>query len=452
MPQGSATTARHQGALSAHNRFVPLGARYMPASSYRRPEPGHWKLAATDLEYEVTRVKSPVLGRDLNPMGRGDGTYYCNGGNIMGGSVAIRAAKPVFLGENAWGYGDSINNQGLGGGGGGQEHIDRIVRANSECGVYVVTCPTYKTYCGDPCAGIDTSDVNEFCCKCLPKICGGCAEGGCSPEIGCCISFREEWHQKCGNPGDEEDAPCFAHRPSPQSAGYILGAPRRPWNLTIATGTATRSWWLGVPTVVGAPLLLGLFGPSVPAGGRVFGNMWPPFSLERPYFNFGRRLLPGKYAHIDVMIAFLPAFWILLIGLGIILLPSCGGKEQAPEEPDWQDPENLEEIIGWILALMRSELSEKITDESLERFCDWLKEYALSHGKPGGGASPPEIHLPGIQSEWLQDAYCCCLEVDFEHRHTGPEQPDIPGQERAYKEWKECMEEAARKRVGGNGR
>ncbi len=30
------------------------------------------QLAATDLEYEGTRVKSPVLGRDLNPLGRGE--------------------------------------------------------------------------------------------------------------------------------------------------------------------------------------------------------------------------------------------------------------------------------------------------------------------------------------------------------------------------------------------
>jgi len=111
MPQGSATTARHQGALSAHYRFGPLSARYVPASSYRRPEAGHWKLAATDLEYEVTRVKSPVLGRDLNPMGRGDGTYYCNGGNdVASASVAITRAKAPLVGEVTTGFGNSVNN------------------------------------------------------------------------------------------------------------------------------------------------------------------------------------------------------------------------------------------------------------------------------------------------------------------------------------------------------
>jgi len=76
------------------------------------------QLAATDLEYEVTRVKSPVIGRDMNPMGRGDGTYYPNGGNVMSGSLRIGAAKPSFYGELTFGYGSSINNQGIGGGGG----------------------------------------------------------------------------------------------------------------------------------------------------------------------------------------------------------------------------------------------------------------------------------------------------------------------------------------------
>jgi len=74
------------------------------------------QLGATDLEYEVTRVKSPIIGRDMNPMGRGDGTYYPNGGNSAGGSVAIYAAKPPFAGERAFGFGSSMNNQcGVGG-------------------------------------------------------------------------------------------------------------------------------------------------------------------------------------------------------------------------------------------------------------------------------------------------------------------------------------------------
>jgi len=51
-----------------------------------------------------------VIGRDMNPMGRGDGTYYCNGGNAAGGSVAVYGAKPSFVGEVTSGYGSSVNN------------------------------------------------------------------------------------------------------------------------------------------------------------------------------------------------------------------------------------------------------------------------------------------------------------------------------------------------------
>ena len=68
------------------------------------------QLAASDLEYEGTRVKSPVLGRDLNPMGRGNGVYYADGGNTHGGSVAVGRAKPTLIGIVTGGYGSSVNN------------------------------------------------------------------------------------------------------------------------------------------------------------------------------------------------------------------------------------------------------------------------------------------------------------------------------------------------------
>jgi len=68
------------------------------------------QLGATDLEYEVTRVKSPVIGRDMNPMGRGDGTYYCNGGNASGGSIQVRELKPKFAGRYSTGVGNGVNH------------------------------------------------------------------------------------------------------------------------------------------------------------------------------------------------------------------------------------------------------------------------------------------------------------------------------------------------------
>ena len=79
------------------------------------------QLAATDQEYEVTRVKSPVLGRDMNPMGRGDGYYYPNGGNaVADGSIVVCDAKSMWTeGHIRSGFASSVNNQAGGGGGGG---------------------------------------------------------------------------------------------------------------------------------------------------------------------------------------------------------------------------------------------------------------------------------------------------------------------------------------------
>jgi len=87
----------------------------------------------------------------MNPLGRGNGAYYPNGGNTAGGSIAINGAKPAFYGQTRCGYGTSINNQtGAGGGGGGDEwkgdqECD-APRPGDKCGRYccvqVCTCPT----------------------------------------------------------------------------------------------------------------------------------------------------------------------------------------------------------------------------------------------------------------------------------------------------------------------
>jgi len=66
---------------------------------------GTLALLATDLEFEGSRVKSPVTGSDFNPMGRGDGAYYAEG------AFAIRGAKASLLvGEITTGFGNSICN------------------------------------------------------------------------------------------------------------------------------------------------------------------------------------------------------------------------------------------------------------------------------------------------------------------------------------------------------
>ena len=117
-------------------------------------------LGQTDLEYEVTRVKSPVLGRDLNPMGRGDGAYYADGGNVMRGSVRIGSAKPSFVGEMSFGYGNSINNQGLGRGGATwppEPTVDYPDPSNAIC-----TEPAIES---GKCAADEPASLETSCCN-----------------------------------------------------------------------------------------------------------------------------------------------------------------------------------------------------------------------------------------------------------------------------------------------
>jgi hypothetical protein len=65
---------------------------------------GSLEIAGISLLYEGTRVKSYLLGRDLNPMGRGDGMYYCQGGFGAGST----RPSPTLTAIGGWG--NSVNN------------------------------------------------------------------------------------------------------------------------------------------------------------------------------------------------------------------------------------------------------------------------------------------------------------------------------------------------------
>jgi len=75
-------------------------------------ERGNLEYAGLSLVYEGNRVKSALLGRDLNPLGRGDGIHYFAGGMTL--AAGTRAL-------NVWGKmvgtGNSVNNAGQTGGG-----------------------------------------------------------------------------------------------------------------------------------------------------------------------------------------------------------------------------------------------------------------------------------------------------------------------------------------------
>jgi len=89
-------------------------------------------------------VKSPVIGRDLNPMGRGDGYYY------MCGDYYIAAAKPFFVGQNARGYGSSINNS--------PDTPHEL--ANDPCAQEII----------EKAQGQNQMTIQETCEECWPKV------------------------------------------------------------------------------------------------------------------------------------------------------------------------------------------------------------------------------------------------------------------------------------------
>src|SRR3990172_2679931 len=71
---------------------------------------GSLEIAGISLLYEGTRVKSYLLGRDLNPMGRGSGQYYPDG------LFSIGSLRPSSTTTAVYGFGNSVNN-GCGGNG-----------------------------------------------------------------------------------------------------------------------------------------------------------------------------------------------------------------------------------------------------------------------------------------------------------------------------------------------
>ncbi len=65
---------------------------------------GALEVSGANLMYEGARVKSWMLGRDVNPAGRGDGSYYAQGAfNLWG-------LRPVCTPQAPSGFGNSVNN------------------------------------------------------------------------------------------------------------------------------------------------------------------------------------------------------------------------------------------------------------------------------------------------------------------------------------------------------
>jgi hypothetical protein len=113
------------GAAPAYTFFGPRGTKQSEVFPVRSltvtendvalpAERGNLEYAGLALVYEGNRVKSALLGRDLNPLGRGDGVHY-----VAGAMKILAATRNVGAWFARSGSGNSVNNCGQCGGNGG---------------------------------------------------------------------------------------------------------------------------------------------------------------------------------------------------------------------------------------------------------------------------------------------------------------------------------------------
>ena len=105
MPNAVKTNGKNAGDLarSLGRAESPVGAhgvRQFALPSDR----GSLEVSGANLMYEGARVKSWMLGRDVNPAGRGDGAYYAQSAFRVGSVRPSSTTTPV----GAWG--NSVNN------------------------------------------------------------------------------------------------------------------------------------------------------------------------------------------------------------------------------------------------------------------------------------------------------------------------------------------------------
>ena len=95
---------------------------------------GSLEISGANLMYEGTRVKTWLLGRDLNPGGRGDGAMYAQG------MFSADGIRPITAQYALWGIGNSINNKLCT----GDTHTTSLIYWNWSLG-----CEARHLNCGD---------------------------------------------------------------------------------------------------------------------------------------------------------------------------------------------------------------------------------------------------------------------------------------------------------------
>jgi hypothetical protein len=217
---------------------------------------GSLEIAGVSLLYEGTRVKSYLLGRDLNPMGRGDGQYYPEGMFSAGNTRPVPNDSPVG------GRGNSINNETA-----GWEvekdpgHVNLAIYSNS---IHI----NYSSGDCNPC---------KHCYQMIPV--GGCwltilmygSCGHCGIIISClCGGLRPEatWiGPKCF--GDGED---WIQIPASPMPGGGLGDPGCPGCDMPGMGPWTNMPGPNFPNIPGRGGIPGIPGEG---GGLMGRNLYP---------------------------------------------------------------------------------------------------------------------------------------------------------------------------------
>ena len=102
---GSLPAEQSQTTANPSELFSHRNMTYNENSIALSSDRGTLELSGVNLMYEGTRVKSWLVGRDMNPAGRGDGSHYALGDFTIGSIRPVPTTTPVG------GWGNSVNNQ-----------------------------------------------------------------------------------------------------------------------------------------------------------------------------------------------------------------------------------------------------------------------------------------------------------------------------------------------------
>jgi hypothetical protein len=194
-------------------------------------ERGNLEYAGLALVYEGNRVKSALLGRDLNPLGRGDGTFY------PAGAFMIHLASSGNVGFMSYlGTGNSMNNlQQEGTGKYGCSDLQAMGACSDCCCFFlpkVIVNPPKPNQCGVAgkmiCPGFGCED--DACCPSQYWCCGivgGCFKGLDDDCEGRCPQVQQKDGAGTGSAGGTGCGGCGgpARPPGGASRGGPQGMP-----------------------------------------------------------------------------------------------------------------------------------------------------------------------------------------------------------------------------------